>query len=464
MKILLVRPFGVSDEVIPPISLGWLATQIRDQSRVEILDALRLRIRGETIAEMIRKNDIDVVGFQVWTKDLRRVKLLSKAIKSRRPGTKIIVGGCHPTVLPEETMRFFGDTIDFAFQGEGEIGFKLFLDALSSDMNSKNFEGIPGLVWKEDRQIRINRNGFIQDLDKVGFPAWDLMPPSIYPRAPHGAFYKNFPIAPIIVTRGCPYPCTFCSARSISGNKIRTRSVESVIEELSMLRGKFGVREFHIEDDNFTLNREFVESFCESLLRKDIRMTWGFPNGIRLDTVDRALFKLMKRAGCYALNFGIESGSPRILKMIEKKVHLEQIREQLTLAKEEGFDIGGFFILGFPTETREEMEETISFARSLPLDRIGISYFQPFPGSRIYEQLLDQGEIEEDWANHHHSTLHDLTYVTSSTTTEELRKMRRKLLVTFYFRPTTLKGLFGQVRSCSQLYYMVKRGIRWLKA
>jgi len=460
----LVRPFGVSDEVIPPISLGWLATQIRAYHNVSILDALRGRLRADTIAEIVNRNNIDVVGFQIWTKDIHEVKDVSRAIKSKCPETRIILGGCHPTVLPVETMKFFGETIDFAFKGEGEIGFRLFLDALSSDGERKNFENIPGLVWKEGPEIRMNGNGFIQDLDSVGLPAWDLMPPSTYPRAPHGAFYRNFPVAPIVISRGCPYPCAFCSARTISGSKIRTRSVDNVIEELSMLRRRFGVREFHIEDDNFTLNRDYVEHFCETLLQKDIRMTWAFPNGIRLDTIEREMLRLMKRAGCYGLNFGVESGSPRILKMIEKKIDLALVRERLAMAREEGFDIGAFFIIGFPTETRQEMRETIRVALSLPLDRIGISYFQPFPGSPIYEQLLEQGEISADWADHHHTTLHNLTYVSSSTTREELRGMRKRFLVTFYFRPVILKGLLGQVRSPSQLYYMVKRGIRWLKA
>ncbi|MBW1668182.1 MAG: radical SAM protein [Deltaproteobacteria bacterium] len=463
MKVLLVKPFDISDEVIPPISLGWLAAHIKDRHQVRILDALKERKKGNEIPGIVQRENIDVVGFQVWTKDIHNVKSTSIAIKSVNPKTKIIVGGCHPTVLPERTINFLGESIDFAFQGEGEVGFRLLVDALCSGDGEGSFKEIPGLVWRDGHDIHVNKNTFIQDLDALGFPAWELMPPSTYPKAPHGAFYKNFPVAPIIVTRGCPYPCTFCSARVISGSKIRTRSVGHVIEELSMLYRKFHVREFHIEDDNFTLSRDFVENFCESLLRKEIRMTWGFPNGIRLDTMDRPLFRLMKRAGCYALNFGIESGSPRILKMIKKKLDLEQIREQLTLAKEERFEVGGFFILGFPTETREEMEETISFARSLPLDRIGVSYFQPFPGSTLYHELVNAGEIDEDWVNHHHTTLHDLTYVSSTTTVEELRRARRKLLVSFYFRLGILWGLLRQVRSHKHLYYITKRGIRWLR-
>lgn len=172
----------------------------------------------------------------------------------------------------------------------------------------------------------------------------------------------------------------------------------------------------------------------------------------------------MKRAGCYALNFGIESGSPRILKMIKKRIDLEQIREQLNIVHEEGFDIGGFFILGFPTETKEEIESTIRFARSLPLDRAGVSYFQPFPGSALFRELIKDGEISEDWADHHHTTLHNLTYVSPSITAQELRQLRKKMLRSFYFRPKPLKDMLKQIQSPAHLYYIAKRGIRWLKA
>jgi len=464
MRVLLIKPFDISDEIIPPISLGLLATHVRKRHNVRILDALRERMNGIAIAKIVQEENIDVVGFQIWSKDIHNVRSTANIIKSKKPETKIIVGGSHATVLPEQTMCFFGSSIDFAYQGEGEVGFRTFLDALTSDQSPASLRQIPGLVWKVGPDIIVNKNTLIEDLDSIGLPAWDMMPPSIYPKAPHGAFFRNFPIAPIIVTRGCPFPCTFCSARLISGPKIRSRSVGHVIEELEMLYHRFNVGEFHIEDDNFTVNTEFVESFCEALLSRNMKMTWSFPNGIRLDTVNRPLLKLMKRAGCYALNFGIESGSPRILKMIKKRIDLEQIREQLNIVHEEGFDIGGFFILGFPTETKEEIESTIRFARSLPLDRAGVSYFQPFPGSALFRELIKDGEISEDWADHHHTTLHNLTYVSPSITAQELRQLRKKMLRSFYFRPKPLKDMLKQIQSPAHLYYIAKRGIRWLKA
>lgn len=465
IKVILIKPFGVADEIIPPISLGWLATQIRREHDVKIIDAIKDRLNADAIAKIVVEENAAIVGFQAWSKDTHEIKGICVSIKKARPEIVTIVGGIHPTMLPEGTLNFFGNCLDYAYHGEGEIGFRQFVDCVAGgDCTPQSLGKIPGLIWKDGSVVRVNKNSFIEDLDSVGFPAWDLMPPATYPKAPHGAFYRNFPVAPIIVTRGCPFPCTFCAARAASGGKLRSRSLEHVIEELKMLYDKFAVREFQIEDDNFTLNNKFVELFCEKLLYSGLKMTWSFPNGVRLDTLDRPLIRFMKEAGCYALNFGVESGSPRILTMIKKMITVEQIKEQLSMAHEEGFEIGGFFIIGFPTETKEEIEETIRFACSLPLDRVGVSYFQPFPGSSLFHELVSKKEISENWADHHHTSLHNLTYVSPTLTTEELRHFRRKMLRSFYFRPKVFANMLRQINSPSHLYYMVKRSIRWLKA
>jgi anaerobic magnesium-protoporphyrin IX monomethyl ester cyclase len=465
LKVLLIKPNGVADEIIPPISLGWLATQVRDRHAVTILDALKENLSSAEIARVAAEGCFDIVGFQAWSKDIHEIKRTAGQIKKIRPESKIIVGGIHPTMLPEGTMRFFGETIDFGFKGEGEIGFPLFVEAVASkSLEISGLSGIPGLIWRDNGEIRVNENGFNEDLDSIGWPAWDLIPPASYPRTPHGAFYRNFPIAPIVVTRGCPFPCTFCSAKEASGGRLRKRSLDNVLGELLLHNHRFGVREFQIEDDNFTLDRDYVEQFCRDLQKEGIRMTWSFPNGVRLDTLDSSILKIMKMSGCYALNFGIESGSPRILEMINKRMTVEKIEQQLHLAHDAGFELGGFFVIGFPTETPEEIEQTIDFARSLPLDRIGVFYFQPFPGTALYKLLVSQGEIPADWADRQQASLHTLTYISPTLTEKMLRNYKREMLRRFYGRPRQIWGLLSQIRSPSHFYYMFKRSLRWMRA
>jgi radical SAM superfamily enzyme YgiQ (UPF0313 family) len=464
-KILLVKPYGVADEIIPPISLGLLATQIRDKFDVRILDALKEKMDSAAVTRLAVSHGFNMVGFQTWTKDIHEIKTTCTKLKEVSPEIVTIVGGIHPTMVPERTLVFFGPVLDYAYQGEAEFGLKALMDLYQSgDVSAASLSKIPGLIWREGEIIHLNENCRLADLDSAGFPAWDLMPPSSYPKAPHGAFYRNFPIAPIIITRGCPFSCRYCSAKAASGGKLRSRSLNHVLDELTLLQRDFGVKEFQIEDDNFTLNNRFVEQFCDGLATRGLKFSWTFPNGIRLDTVDRALLKQMKQAGCYALNFGVESGSQRVLDMIKKGLTLEQIKEQITLAHEVGFYIGGFFIVGFPGETREEIEQTIKLSCALPLDRIGVSYFQPFPGTSFFDELVKKGEIPVDWAERHHSSLHNLTYVTETLTAQELQRLRRKMLRSFYFRPQIILNLAKQVNSLDHFYYMAKRSIRWLKA
>lgn len=465
MKILLVKPYGIADELIPPLSLGWIAARIRDRHEVAILDAMKENARAKEIAARVKSENINLVGFQAWTKDIHEIKNVCQTIKSIVPNVVTVVGGIQPTMQPTETLRFFAPWVDFAWQGEAENGFGRLADAVASGRTGTDvLATIPGLVWRDGNAIHTNENCYIDDLDAVGLPAWDLMPPDSYPCAPHGAFYRNFPLAPIVVTRGCPFPCRFCSAKEASGAKLRSRSVDSVLEELHLLHDRFGVREFQIEDDNFTFNRGYVEEFCERLLQSGLNMTWSFPNGVRLDTLDPQTLALMRRAGCYALNFGVESGSARILELIAKKSTAEQMRSQIIKAKEAGFELGGFFIIGFPTETREDIEQTIRYACSLPLDRIGVSYFQPFPGTKFFQDLVQSGEITNEWGFSQHTSLHDLTYVTPSLSANDLALLRRRFLMAFYFRPKIILGMARQVRTAKHCYFMLKRSLRWLQA
>lgn len=202
LKVLLVKPFGIADEIMPPISLGWLASQIRNDYDVKILDALKEKANADDIAKIVASERINVVGFQAWSKDIHTIKNACLKIKDANPEVITIVGGIHPTMVPEGTIKFFGRCLDFAYKGEGEIGFKILLDILSShNMSSDSLAEVPGLVWRNGSAIMVNTNSFIEALDPLGFPAWDLMPPTSYPQAPHGAFYKNFPVA--LCTHSC---------------------------------------------------------------------------------------------------------------------------------------------------------------------------------------------------------------------------------------------------------------------
>ena len=471
LKILLMKPYSEADELIPPFSLGYLATAIRKNHNVEILDGIKEKLTFEKFEQILKEKKFDVVGIQIFTFHIGPAKEYLKIIKKVLPEAKIILGGPHPSCSPDNIFEIFKDA-DWAFKGEAEKGFSKLLNLLAENRaNGQNLADIPGLVWKNGEPASPNQGGetivngqiFVDDLDEFGMPSWDLVRPDTYPMAPHGGFFKNYPIAPIIITRGCPFSCTYCAGYLVTGKKIRFRSVENVIEEIKLLYDKYGIREIHIEDDNFTFNRQFVMDFCRKLKEENLNITWTCPNGVRLDTLDKELLLTMKDAGLYSISVGVESGSERILKDMKKNLTKEKIREKINLIKDCGLEVSGFFIIGYPTETREDIMETIDFALSLNLKRAGFSLFKPFPGTEATRQLVEKGELEEmsdeDWSRF---VLADAVYAPPGFTREEMKKLRKQALTRFYFRPKIILKFISEIRSPAHLKIVIARTYSWL--
>ncbi len=449
MLIDLIKPYSSFPIKIPHLGLGWLATSLRKNGHdVNIIDCQREGLSHEKLMKILKEDSPSFIGISIFSADLIVAKKIVSDIKKILPDCKVVAGGPHPTCLPEHTVKFIPQ-LDFAFIGEGEIGFPMLV---SGDFK---YEEIPGLVWREESRIKKNPPHFEMNLDSLGLPSWDLLKLELQSPAPHGAFLKNMPSAPIIITRGCPFPCTFCAARKLSGKRLRRRSLESVFEEIDYLVKKKGIREIHIEDDNFTLKKDYAMKFCEELLRRDYKISWSCPNGIRLDTLDTELISLMKRSGCYSVSAGIESGSERILKAIKKKLTVEEIERGARLIHEADIKITGFFIVGFPEEKKEDIEETIKFAKKLPLDRAQFSTFLPLPGTIYFDEYLKEVPLDKIPWNHFFTT--DVVYSPDGISKEELSKLKKKAFLLFYFRPKILYGILKEIKSLKHLLYIFQR-------
>lgn len=469
LKVLLIRPNSEADELIPPFGLGYLAAACREKHDIQILDGLKEKLTSETLKKYLLENYFDVIGIQVFTCYINIVKEYIKVIKKILPKVFIILGGPHPSSDPKNIFNFFPST-NFGFKGEAEIGFPKILDFLaqaksSADFSENNYNKlwqIPGLIWKKEKEVLINPQIFTEDLDILAFPAWDLIEPHKYPLAPHGAFFKNYPIAPIIITRGCPYSCAYCAGHLISGKRIRKRSADNVISEIKLLHNKYGIKEIHIEDDNFTFYPGLVKEFCEKLMKSGLNISWTCPNGVRLDTLNKDLLDIMKSAGLYSVSFGIESGSEKILRDMKKSLTKEKIIEKLRLIKESGLKSIGFFIIGYPTETKHDILETISFAKKLPLTRATFSIFKPFPGTEATEKVVSRGGInlhEMDFAKF---VLNEVVYSPPSITIKELKNLRRRAFLEFYLRPRIIFSMAGEIKNFSHFKIVMKRIFRWL--
>jgi anaerobic magnesium-protoporphyrin IX monomethyl ester cyclase len=459
VKVLLVKPPSMSDHIQPPIGLAYLAGAIQHEHSTAILDMLKTRMTDGEFCGYVMAGQFDVVGFQCYTQELQSVARLAALVKSVSTNIVTIAGGPHPTLLPRETMEYLSATLDFLLRGEGDSTFPQFLTCLQNQL--KDLDKVPGLVWKQaDKVVENAPHEFVKDLNALPLPAWELIQPQTYPPAQHGAFFKKFPIAPIVTTRGCPYACRFCSAPILSGRHVRFHDPEKIINEIRLLHSQYGIREIHIIDDNFTINRAHADAVLTKIIEAKLGVSIAFPNGIRVETVDKELLDLMKRAGAYLISLGIESGSDRVLQLMNKKLKVAATEEKVTLIHKAKLDIAGFFVIGFPGETKEDIEKTIKFSLKLPLIRANYFDFLPLPGTPIYYELLEKGELAKtDWKHFHFMTA---PYAPAGMTREELRGYQRKAFLRFYLRPRIFVRNILQIKSFLHFKYLIRRFYHWL--
>ncbi|MDB4349442.1 B12-binding domain-containing radical SAM protein [Omnitrophica bacterium] len=460
MKILLVKPYNVSDHIQPSLGLGYLATACREKGHdVAIIDCIKEGLRVDYLIEKIGDLKADMIGVQCYTFDLNFVKEILERCKGLNRNMYTAIGGPHPSATPKMSFEYFKDSLDFVFVGEAEKSLQLLLDKLEGT-STVDFAQIGGLAWRDGGSLRVNPQVFTEDLDTLGMPAWDLIHPERYPESQHGAFFKKFPIAPVMFTRGCPFPCTFCAGSIVAGKRIRAHSIDFMLREIRYLYDTHGIREFHVVDDNFTFDRNYVKEFLRRLITLDLDISWATPNGVRIDTLDEELLELMKKSGMYLISLGIESGSDRILGLMKKQTTVKKIRDGISLIRSRGIDIAGFFIMGFPGESREDIEKTIRF--SLELDLIRANYFTylPFPGSTSYNELKAAGQLGDvDWDRFYFM---NAPYVPKGMARSGLKALQQRAFFRFYFRPAIFWKNLKQIRSFRHFKYLLKRFFHWI--
>jgi radical SAM superfamily enzyme YgiQ (UPF0313 family) len=438
---------------MPNLGLGYIASvSVREGHEVTVLNCIKEKMGVDGFADYLHSRTFDVIGFQMFSYDLSVVAKMLAVIRSLPPAVVTVAGGAHPSGDPSGVMVELPE-LDFAFKGEAEIGFVRLLKILEQ---GGDLATVPGLAYREEGAVLVNPPQVVDDLDTLPLPAWDLLLPETYPEAPHGAFTRNFPTAPIIVTRGCPCQCTFCSGKSITGTRVRKRSIANVMVELELLAAR-GVREFHVEDENFTLDKKLVIEFCKTLQRSGLNMSWSLPSGVRIDTLDNELLDQMERSGCYSLALGIEFGSNRTLAATRKGLTVELVRQKMELFKGRSIKVTGFFLLGIPGESLEEMQQTVELALELPLDRAQFNNFMPLPGSPLWESLSQEGRLGNvDWDRFF---VHDVAFCDEGIRPEQLKQLQRRAYLRFYLRPRIIFSLLREIRSLTHLKFLLRRFI-----
>ncbi len=393
MKILLIWPKGYDLNYVVPLSLAYLKSNIGDKHEVQILDCSLNTNNTIKLNSFVKNYQPDLVGVSCWSTVFLEGCMLLKEVKQIDDKIITIMGGSHVTTSPDNAIK--KREIDYVLTGESEFSFPMLIDELSK--KSPNLLNIPGLVYISEKRVKKNQRYIEHNLDKIQLPDYDSINFNSYLDKGYRFNTAHKKNAPVWVTRGCPYICDFCSAPLQNGRIVRKHSITYMIKWIKYLYFKKGIRHINIIDDNFTFDMEYAKKFCRAVIKLNLKnLSFGTPNGIRMKRLDDELLRLMKKARWENIVIAPESGSEKTLKRMKKNIDPKNVPKIVDKIKKVGFKVHGFFIIGYPGETEEDIKKTIELLRKCKFNFFFLNNFQPIPGTPIYDELVKKGEIKED--------------------------------------------------------------------
>ena len=430
MQILLLSPPTISavKAVVgttgPPLGLAYLASMVRDEHDVRIVDSLAEDYNYGDVERIIKKYDPDVVGITSTTSMIPDAYVIAKIAKRYNENVKIVMGGPHVTFLPERTFQEC-PYIDFIVRGEGELTFRELIDSLERDRDPSNILGLS--INLRDKVRNNPPRPLIKDIDTIPMPSYDLLPMEKYQA--NGVRFGT-----VMTSRGCPFNCAFCSSSLQFGKRWRGHSDSRVIEELKHLHEKYRIREIEFLDDTFTLNKHRAIRIARRIVKEGLDISWSASS--RVDTFTEEVAEAMKKSGCHTIYFGIESGSRKTLNFIGKGITPEQSISAVKKAKRHKLRALGSFVIGFPEETKEDIKKTIKLSKKVGVDFAQFTIATPYPGTRLWKYASAKKLILTfDWRKY---TTLDPVMKLKNFTSQQITKLLQKAYVSFYLRPSFL--------------------------
>lgn len=405
-----------SRRIIPPLGIGYLASALKDRYEVKLLDTIienpyndqqmsndifRYGMSDAEIKREIQKFQPDIVGISsLFSSESNLAHQIAGLAKEVDRDIITVIGGGYPTLCTDECMK--DKNIDFAVFGEADHSFPCLMRQIQGN---QDYHTVSGIAYRDKSDCDYKttpQKGVISDLDSLPFPARDLMGIDKYyevdkPQLPYGSKVRSTPYTNLITSRGCPAKCIFCSNNILWGYKFRKRSVENIMREIDLLINDYKIQEIHFQDDNLTFDRNRAKALCRELIARNYKITWAAPNGIALFSLDKELIHLMRESGCWQVGLGIESGNQDVLfNIIKKPLNLKKTLPLIETMKEVGIETYGFFMMGFPGETRKQIQDTVDLALRLNLDYNSFSIATPYPGTQLYE-IAKKQNLLQDW-------------------------------------------------------------------
>ncbi len=456
MRVVLVNPnvdkqaiYGNVKDVgnyVQPLGIGYLAAVLRENAfDVKVVDAQVNDFSTEQTVKEVKRLSPDLVGFTAATAMILGTMKTASALK-KELDVPVVLGGAHVTSIPKDKMIY--DYFDAGVIGEGELTVLELAKRVEKGKSVKD-KKIDGISFKKGKRIVFSKpRQFIKDLDSLPFPARDLFPPlSAYKPTP--ASCRKTPLGSLITSRGCPFKCIYCD-RAIFGNQFRARSPQNVVEEIIELKEKFGAREIKFWDDTMNFDKKRLIEICKLMVKEKIGLPWSCL--ARINFVDRETLHWMKKAGCWQVLFGIESGNNEVLRKIKKSLTVEMIRAGVKATKDAGMEVRGSFMLGLPSDTRETMQQTIDLARSLPLDHASFYITTLYPNTDLWHYAMKSGEaVKQDWDKFSPVNPDEITFVPVGLTAAELKEFQKKAYKHFYLRPGFMLKKLLSIRSLDEL-------------
>lgn len=446
---------GSATSLRPPNDLGYIASLLRQIGVSPVLvDYPAEKKQWSHFEEDLKRIQPDFLVMSITTPTIKDDMKAFSMAKALNPEIFTIAKGAHfSTCNREDLQETIYDAMDVAIVGEAET---IINNLIQAKRNGPDLSSVRGIIWRNlcNEIAQTYPEPFREDLDKIPFPARDLMKNHLYVRPDTGE-----PQATIQTSRGCPSQCIFCLSPLISGMKLRERSVGNIVAELEECVNTYNIRNFFFRADTFTMNKKSVIALCQEIINRGLDIAWVANS--RVNTIDEERLAWMKKAGCWLVAFGIESGNDEIQRKIKKGTTRAQAHEAVKLCKKLGIKTYGFYLIGFPWETKEMIMDTLQLAKELQCNFSEIHIAVPYEGTEFYKIAGDLGILTETAVGHNYFS--NPAIGTLHVSRDELVAMRKKALRSLYCNPRYLVNTLIRIRSLKEVKNYARYGGRLIK-